>query len=57
MADVENTIETLEETRDQIIDEINNLDTSSYFGRIAAEELDYDLGQIEIEIAEHYDKN
>ena len=57
MADVENTIETLEETRDQIIDEINNLDTSSYFGRITAEELDYDLGQIEIEIVEHYDKN
>ena len=57
MADVENTIENLEETRDQIIDEINTLDTSSYFGRNAAEELDYDLGQIEMEIAEHYDKN
>ena len=57
MADTENTVQTLEETRDQIINEINALDTSSYFGRNAAEELDYDLGQIEIEISEHYNKN
>ena len=51
------TLTTLEETRDQIIDNINELDTSNYFGRYAAEELDYDLGQIEIEISQCKNKN
>ena len=57
MSDTETTLTTLEETRDQIIDSINELDTSNYFDRYAAEELDYDLGQIEIEISEYYNKN
>ena len=45
------------EERDQIIDTINELDTSTYFDREEAECLDYDLGQIEMEISEYYDKN
>lgn len=57
MSHNETTIVDLEEERDQIIDTINELDTSTYFDREEAECLDYDLGQIEMEISEYYDKN
>ena len=57
MSHNETTIVDLEEERDQIIDTINELDSSTYFDREEAECLDYDLGQIEMEISEYYDKN
>ena len=57
MTDIDTTIANLEEVRDNIIATINSLDTNNYFDRHIAEELDYDLGQIEMEISEYYNKN
>jgi hypothetical protein len=57
MSNIETTTTILEESRDQIIDIINELDTGNYFDRYRMEELDYDLGQIEMEISEYNNKN
>ena len=57
MTDNDTTIAILEESRDLIIDIMAELDTANYFDMHRAEELDYDLGQIEMEISEYSNKN
>lgn len=49
-----------EQKKQDIIDMINSIDNSNYIGKHRIEELDYDLGQIEMylsELYELYDKN
>tara|TARA_Y100000590_G_C15682194_1_gene1000228 strand:+ start:989 stop:1162 length:174 start_codon:yes stop_codon:yes gene_type:complete len=57
MTDIETTIAILTEVRDEIINTINELDTSKYFDMYRAECLDYDLEQVEMELIELYEKN